>query len=134
MTQVRAAASADSRGPSAGGKGFSALTRAPQTLGLNLNALEDPPLRTPAPPPRAAPAPLMPPIDDLTPMLARLHLAPPPLQMPSETEDIAASLAAARRRADAAEASLKAAKSTAASMVAEASNRYRFSALAGVGR
>ena len=81
-----------------------------------------------------APAPLLPPVDDLTPMLVRLHLAPPPMvSMPAATEDIAASLAAARRRADAAEASLKAAKSTAATMVAEASSRYRYSALA-VGR
>jgi hypothetical protein len=79
----------------------------------------------------------MPPGDDdlLAPMLVRLHLAPPPIiSMPDATEDITASLAAARLRADAAEASLKAAKSTAASMVAEASNRYRFSSLAMSGR
>ena len=94
-----------------------------------MEALEDPPLRPP--PPVVAPAvPLLPPVDDpLTPMLVRLHLAPPVVTMPAP-EDMAASLAAARRRADAAEASLKAAKSTAASMVAEASNRYRYSAVA----
>jgi hypothetical protein len=94
-----------------------------------LDALQDPPLRSPAPPVVAPAVPIAPPADDLTPMLVRLHLAPAGVEIPA-TEDIAASLAAARRRAEAAEASLKKAQSTAASMVAEASHLYRCSAVA----
>jgi len=62
-------------------------------------------------------------------VLVRLHLSPPAHTLPVE-EDMVASLAAARRRADAAEQSLRAAQSIAASMVAEASSRYRYSAVA----
>jgi hypothetical protein len=113
---------------------------APQTLGLSLDALEDPPLGapvlrvvavtpqgaaeaaaaavyvhapTPAPAPQvlALPMPLPPPAAQPAPQPAPYAFAP---------DDMAAALAAARVRADAAEVSLHAARAAAESMLSAA--------------
>ena len=112
---------------------------APQTLGLSLHALDDPPLGPPVV--RAAPvvpaaytaaaaysaAPQPPPLQ-LPAALAAAHQAAPP------AEDMAASLAAAKLRADAAEVSLRKAHFAAANLVAAATTRRSINATVAVSR